>query len=60
VAFASFLPVVCVGSSDDARLGCDTLFGWTVLRSGYFAIVIQSTKRTTRIITPRRMNWMLP
>jgi hypothetical protein len=34
VAFALFMPVVCVGSSDDARLGCDTLFGWTLPGSG--------------------------
>jgi hypothetical protein len=34
---------------------------WTLVGpGGYFAIVIQRTKRTTRIITPRRMNWMLP
>jgi hypothetical protein len=29
-------------------------------RESYFAIVIQSTNKTTRIITPKRMNWMLP
>ena len=34
VAFALFMPVVCVGNSDDSRLGCDTLFGWTVPGSG--------------------------
>jgi ABC-type branched-subunit amino acid transport system permease subunit len=34
VAFGLFMPVVCVGSSDDSRLGCDTLFGWTLPGSG--------------------------
>jgi hypothetical protein len=30
VAFVLCMPVVCAGSSDDATLGCDTFWGWTL------------------------------